>query len=52
MTTMRGYMKELNLDAYIVYHRDAHQSEYIAPRDERIAYISGFTGSNGVCVVT
>jgi len=52
LTTMRGYMKELNLDAYIVYHRDAHQSEYIAPRDERIAFISGFTGSNGVCVVT
>ena len=27
-------------------------SEYLAPGDERIAYISGFGGSNGLCVVT
>lgn len=31
---------------------DAHQSEYLAPGDERIAFISGFTGSNGLCLVT
>jgi len=35
-----------------VFHGDAHNSEYIAPCDERIAFISGFTGSNGVCVIT
>ena len=23
------------------------QSEYVAPEDERIAWLSGFTGSNG-----
>jgi len=31
---------------------DQHNSEYIAACDERIAFISGFTGSNGICVVT
>ena len=31
---------------------DNHNSEYIAACDERIAFISGFTGSNGICVVT
>lgn len=31
---------------------DAHNSEYIAECDERIAFISGFKGSNGVCVIT
>ena len=31
---------------------DQHNSEYIAPCDERIAFISGFTGSNGLTVVT
>lgn len=31
---------------------DQHNSEYIASCDERIAFISGFTGSNGVVVVT
>jgi len=35
-----------------VFHGDAHMSEYLAPGDERIGYISGFTGSNGLCVVT
>lgn len=45
-------MKEVGVDAYVVFHADAHNSEYIAPCDERIAFISGFTGSNGVCVIT
>jgi Xaa-Pro aminopeptidase len=31
---------------------DSHQSEYLAPCDERIAFISGFNGSNGICLVT
>jgi Xaa-Pro aminopeptidase len=31
---------------------DAHNSEYIAECDERIAFISGFKGSNGLCVIT
>lgn len=33
-------------------HGDAHQSEYLAPCDERIGFISGFTGSNGLCLTT
>lgn len=45
-------MKEQGLDAFVVFHCDAHNSEYIAECDERIAYISGFKGSNGVCVIT
>ena len=49
---MRGFMKEAGIDAFVVFHADAHNSEYIAPCDERIAYISGFTGSNGLCVIT
>jgi len=31
---------------------DAHNSEYLAACDERIEFISGFSGSNGICVVT
>ena len=27
-------------------------SEYLAPCDERVAFISGFTGSNGMCLTT
>lgn len=40
------------LAAYIVPSRDQHNSEYIAARDERRAFVSGFTGSAGVAVVT
>ncbi|MEY8839639.1 aminopeptidase P family protein, partial [Cribrihabitans sp. XS_ASV171] len=27
----------------------AHQGEYVAPRDERLAWLTGFTGSAGFC---
>jgi Xaa-Pro aminopeptidase len=45
-------MKERGLAAYVCFHMDAHNSEYIAECDERIEFISGFSGSNGICVVT
>lgn len=40
------------LNAYIIPSGDAHQSEYIAPSDNRRAFVSGFTGSAGTAVVT
>ncbi|XP_069165521.1 xaa-Pro aminopeptidase 1 isoform X2 [Procambarus clarkii] len=40
------------LNAYIIPSGDAHQSEYIAPCDQRRAFISGFTGSAGTAIVT
>lgn len=40
------------LQAYIIPHSDAHQNEYTAPSDERLAFISGFTGSAGTAIVT
>lgn len=49
---MRDKIKLAGLDAFVLFHGDAHGSEYLAPRDERIAFISGFNGSNGVCLVT
>ena len=45
-------MAKQNVDACIIFHTDAHKSEYLAPCDERIAYISDFTGSNAAAVVT
>jgi Xaa-Pro aminopeptidase len=45
-------MKQRDLDAYVCFHMDAHNSEYIAECDERIEFISGFSGSNGICVIT
>jgi Xaa-Pro aminopeptidase len=49
---LRELIQAKNLDAFVLFHVDAHQSEYLAPKDERIAFISGFTGSNALCVIT
>ncbi|KAL8281074.1 hypothetical protein RQP46_006432 [Phenoliferia psychrophenolica] len=47
-------MKEHDLDAYVVPTADAHGSgsEYVGECDKRREWLSGFTGSAGVAVVT
>ncbi|KAI5740276.1 hypothetical protein M8J76_002331 [Diaphorina citri] len=40
------------IQAYIVTSQDAHTSEYLADADQRRAFVSGFTGSAGVAIVT
>ena len=45
-------MKERGYDAYIIPHGDQHNNEYIAESDERIKFISNFSGSNGIGLVT
>ena len=32
-------------------HSDAQQDEYLAPRDERLAWLTAFTGSAGAAIV-
>ena len=49
---MRTLMKERGYDAYIIPHGDCHDNEYIAEADERIKFISNFSGSNGLGLVT
>lgn len=48
----RQLMKAQGLGVYIVPSEDAHQSEYTSPVDQRRSFISGFTGSAGVAVIT
>ena len=52
LNRIRALMDEHGLQAFVCFHMDQHNSEYIAGCDERIAFFSGFTGSNGLCVVT
>ncbi|ESO08958.1 hypothetical protein HELRODRAFT_97843, partial [Helobdella robusta] len=54
---LRSLMKNASIvnpviNGYIVPSGDAHLSEYIAPCDRRREFISGFTGSFGIAVVT
>lgn len=52
LTKLRGAMEKEGVDAYIVPSEDAHSSEYVAAADKRRAFLTGFTGSAGVAVVT
>jgi Xaa-Pro aminopeptidase len=52
LAALRALMTQHGIQAYLVPHNDPHLSEYIAERDERVKFISGFSGSNGLCLVT
>ena len=52
VTALRALIAQLGLDAYLIPRADEHQNEYVPPCDERLAYISGFTGSAGLAVLT
>ena len=52
LQALRRLMKEHTLQAYFVPSEDAHQSEYIAKWDARREFISGFTGSAGLAIIT
>jgi len=38
------------LSGFLVPRADAHQGEYVAPCDDRLAWLTGFTGSAGFCI--
>lgn len=48
---LRDLLAAERLDGFLVPRADAHQGEYVAPRDDRLAWLTGFTGSAGFCVV-
>lgn len=52
LQTLRTLMASHDLIAYIIPSEDQHQSEYVAAADQRRSFISGFSGSAGVAVVT
>ena len=51
LAKLRDHMRKENIDAYLIPRADIHQGEYVAPPDERLAWITGFTGSAGFCAV-
>ena len=40
-----------DLSGFLVPRADAHQGEYVSARDERLSWLTGFTGSAGFCAV-
>ena len=48
---LRARMAEQGLDGFLIPHEDEHQNEYLPAAKERLAWISGFTGSAGAGAV-
>jgi Xaa-Pro aminopeptidase len=51
LISLRQWMKEAGIDALVVPHADRFQSENLAPGDERLAWLTGFTGSAGAAII-
>ncbi|KAL7067265.1 putative Xaa-Pro aminopeptidase 1 [Cryptosporidium serpentis] len=49
---LRTLMKQFKIDAYIIPSSDPHMSEYPPSWYKRREFMTGFSGSEGVCLVT
>jgi Xaa-Pro aminopeptidase len=50
LAALRAALAGAGLDGFLVPRADAHQGEYVAPHDDRLAWLTGFTGSAGFCI--
>src|SRR5436309_6514419 len=48
---LRRELAAQRLDGFIVPRADEHQGEYVPPRGQRLAWLTGFTGSAGLAIV-
>ncbi len=51
LRALRERLAAKGLAGFIVPRADVHQGEYVAARDERLQWLTGFTGSAGFCIV-
>ena len=52
LAALRALLRERGLDGYLVARADEHQNEYLPANEERLAWLTGFTGSAGFGIVT
>ena len=52
ISDLRSKMQEVSLDAYIIYGTDPHLSEYLPAHWQTRPFISGFTGSAGMVIIS
>lgn len=50
LSALREEMRKEKVTAFLVPHADEHQNEYLPKRAERLAWLTGFTGSAGFCI--
>ncbi len=51
LAALREEIATAGLDGFLVPRADAHHGEYVAPHDERLSWLTGFTGSAGFCAI-
>jgi Xaa-Pro aminopeptidase len=52
VANLRAALAAAGLDAFLVPRSDQHRGEYVAPSSERLAWLTGFTGSAGMSALT
>ncbi len=51
LAAFREDMLRQNLTGFVIPRADSQQNEYVPPSEERLAWLTGFTGSAGLAVV-
>lgn len=52
LTAIRQWLAQHNIDALLVPHEDEYLGEYVPAHNERLHWLTGFTGSAGAAVIT
>src|ERR1700694_958922 len=51
LSALRNELMRRKLAGFVVPRADQQQNEYVAPSEERLAWLTGFTGSAGLAAV-
>ena len=52
VTALRARFADLGIDGFLVPRADEYQGEYVPASAERLAWLTGFTGSAGMALIT
>ncbi|MAS44550.1 MAG: X-Pro aminopeptidase [Rhodobacteraceae bacterium] len=50
LKALRAEMARVGADGFLIPRGDAHMGETVAPRDQRLLWLTGFTGSAGLAI--
>src|SRR6185295_7810576 len=51
LQALRAELRKRKLDGFVIPRTDQHQNEYVPASEERLAWLTGFSGSAGVAIV-
>src|SRR5690348_7713723 len=51
LAALRAELARRGFDGFVLPHADRHQNEYLPASEERLAWVTGFTGSAGSAIV-